>query len=151
IAYASTRYWLVEFLPLLPSGGVAMFSLGIFLLFGVGYIIVSGNSSWLTSTLTSAHILLYVAPILMLSGSLFILGILSLSAVTWLSGIIENRKTVRIMGALNLLVAWIGLAIEAIYGGSTDLIFLGLVASALVLFTVTALSQSRMKTMMAEN
>lgn len=151
IAYASTRYWLVEFLPLLPSGGVAMFSLGIFLLFSVGYIIVSRNSSWLTSTLSSAHILLYVAPILMLSGSLFILGILSLSAVTWLSGIIENRKTVRIMGALNLLVAWIGLAIEAIYGGSTDLIFLGLVASALVLFTVTALSQSRMKTMMAEN
>jgi len=82
---------------------------------------------------------------------MFILGMLSLSAVTWLSGIVDNRKTVRIMGALNLVVAWIGLAIEAIYGGSTDLVFIGLVASALVLFAVTALSQSHMKTMMAEN
>jgi len=128
-----------------------MFTLGIFFLFGVGYIIAASKPSWLTSTLTSAHMLLYVAPILMLSGSLFILGMLSLSAVTWLSGIVENRKTVRIMGALNLVVAWIGLAIEAIYGGSTDLVFIGLVASALVLFAVTALSQSHMKTMMAEN
>jgi len=151
IAYASTRYWLVEFIPMLPSGGVVMFTLGIFFLFGVGYIIAASKPSWLTSTLTSAHMLLYVAPILMLSGSLFILGMLSLSAVTWLSGIVENRKTVRIMGALNLVVAWIGLAIEAIYVGSTDLVFLGLVASALVLFAVTALSQSHMKTMMAEN
>lgn len=151
IAYTSTRFWLVEYIPLLPNGGVAMFSLGIFLLLGVGYIVVSRKPSWLTSTLTSAHILLYVAPILMLNGTFFILGILSLSAVTWLSGIVENRKMVRIMGALNLVVAWIGLAIEAIYVGSTELVFLGLVASALVLFAVTALSQSRMKAMMAEN
>ena len=82
---------------------------------------------------------------------MFILGILALSATTWLAGILEMRKSMRIVGALNLLVAWLGFAIEAIYGNSTELLFVCLIASAIVLFAVTTLSQSKMTEMMAED
>lgn len=151
VAYASIRFWLNDGISLLPETGEVMFSTGLLLLICAGMVVKLNHSSWLSPLLSSSHLLLYLAPILMVSGSMFILGILALSATTWMSGIIEMRKSLRIMGALNLLVAWLGFAIEAIYGNSTDLLFVCLIASAVVLFAVTTLSQSKMTQMMAED
>ena len=60
------------------------------------------------------------------------------------------RRSLRVIGAIDLLVAWIGFAIEAVYGGSTQLLFVTLITSALVLFAVTTLSQANMKRMLDE-
>ncbi len=151
VAYASIRFWLNDGISLLPETGEVMFSMGLLLLICAGVVVKLNHSSWLSPLLSSSHLLLYLAPILMVSGSMFILGILALSGATWISGIIEMRKSLRIMGALNLLVAWLGFTIEAIYGNSTDLLFVCLIASAIVLFAVTTLSQSKMTQMMVED
>lgn len=151
IAYASIRFWMSQSISSLPQTGEVMFSTGLLLLVCSGLVVKFKHSTWLTPLISSAHLLLYLAPLLLVSGSIFILGILALSATTWLAGILEMRKSMRIVGALNLLVAWLGFAIEAIYGNSTELLFVCLIASAIVLFAVTTLSQSKMTEMMAED
>ena len=150
IFYASSRFWIRDFLQFIPQTGWFAFILGFSALICLSQIVRLSKAIWITPIVTTAHFLLFLSPTLMANGSLFILVALVLSGATWIVGILEMRRSLRVIGAIDLLVAWIGFAIEAVYGGSTQLLFVTLITSALVLFAVTTLSQANMKRMLDE-
>jgi len=63
------------------------------------------------------------------------------------SGILTRRKSWRVVGAVDLVVAWLVAALALISGTSATYMLVLLVASAVLLFTVTALTQANEATL----
>ena len=61
----------------------------------------------------------------------------------WLSGIFTLRKSWRVIGAVDLTVAWLFAAVSFVAGAQVEYLLAMLAASAVLLFAVTALTQSR--------
>ena len=97
---------------------------------------------WLSSALWACHLLLFPSAIMV--GSLVALSLVGLlvSATAWVSGILTRRKSWRVVGAVDLVVAWLVAALALISGTSATYMLVLLVASAVLLFTVTALTQA---------
>jgi len=97
---------------------------------------------WLTSALWATHLMFY--PSAVLSASLVMLSLAGLvvSATAWLAGILTKRKSWRVMGAVDLVVAWMFAAVALVSGTSSGYILVLLVASAALLFAVTTLTQA---------
>ena len=71
-----------------------------------------------------------------------VLFILLCSTVSWVSGVLTLRKSWRIIGALDLVLAWIIACVVLIQGASIEVLLAILIASAMLLGTVTYLTQT---------
>ena len=98
---------------------------------------------WISASLWVAQVLFVFSGILSPSLLLFILLILAMSTTSWVIGVLTLRRGWRIVGFLNLVVAWI-VASVLIYQGMTALAALALLlATAVLLAIITYLTQSR--------
>ena len=97
---------------------------------------------WLSASLWACHLMLYPSAMLAQSAVFVSLAAMGVSATSWMSGIFTRRKSWRVIGAVDLTVAWL-LGIVALVGGaSSSYILMLLVASAALLFAVTSLTQA---------
>jgi len=78
-------------------------------------------------------------------GSLFVLTLVGIvaSATAWIAGLLTLRTSWRVIGATDLAVGWLFAAVLFVTGASATALLLMLVASAVLLFAVTLLTQSR--------
>ena len=79
-----------------------------------------------------------------MSSSLVALSLVALvaSSSAWVSGILTQRKSWRIIGAADLVVAWMVAAVALVAGTGASYVLMLLVASAALLFAVTTLTQA---------
>ena len=98
---------------------------------------------WISSSLWVAQVLFIVTGVLSPSLLLFVLITLAMSTTSWVIGVFTLRRGWRIVGFLNLVLAWI-VASVLIYQGMTALAGLALLlATATLLAIITYLTQSR--------
>jgi len=106
------------------------------------------NGLWLSSALWSTHGLLIPAAVLNQSLVALSLATTIVSATAWISGILAQRKSWRIVGAADLAVAWMVAAVALVAGVGASYVLLLLVASAALLFAVTTLTQANERALM---
>ena len=98
---------------------------------------------WISASLWVAQVLFILTGILSPSLLLFVLLILAMSTTSWVIGVLTLRRGWRIVGFLNLVLAWI-VASVLIYQGMTSVAALALLlATATLLAIITYLTQSR--------
>ena len=98
---------------------------------------------WISAALWVAQVLFIVSGVLSPSLLLFVLLILAMSTTSWVIGVLTLRRGWRIVGFLNLVLAWI-VASVLIYQGMSSIAALALLlATAALLAIVTYLTQSR--------
>ena len=103
---------------------------------------------WLSSALWATHVMLLSAALLAQSLLALSLAAMVVSATAWVSGILTQRKSWRIVGAADLTVAWMVAAVALVAGVSASYALLMLVASAVLLFAVTTLTQANEATLL---
>jgi len=114
----------------------------------VAVVVARQEGLWLSAALWSAHGLLLSSAVL--SASLVGLSLVALvvSSTAWVSGILTQRKSWRIIGAADLVVAWMVAAVALVAGIGASYVLMLLVASAALLFVVTTLTQANEATLM---
>ncbi len=138
-----TLFWANNYLALPVFGmNITAAILGVISIMFVVWSIVESKGIWLASALWSVHILLLSAGIGW--GDLAILSVFVMicSTTAWVSGIITLRKSWRVFGAADLVIAWIIAFVMLSQGGSVESILTVLVASAGLLGLVTYLTQT---------
>jgi len=105
-------------------------------------VVVRGRGLWLSSALWATHAMMLSAAVMSQSLVMLSLAALTVSAAAWLSGIMTRRKSWRIVGAGDLVVAWMVAAVALVAGTSAVYALMMLVASAVLLFAVTTLTQA---------
>ena len=138
-----TLFWANNYLALPVFGmNITAAILGVVSIMFVVWSIVESKGIWLASALWSVHILLLSAGIGW--GDLAILSVFVMicSTTAWVSGIITLRKSWRVFGAADLVIAWIIAFVMLSQGGSVESILTVLVASAGLLGLVTYLTQT---------
>ena len=108
-----------------------------------GMIVFQDRGLWLSSALWGLHLMLYPAALLAQSLPLMVFAGLLTSVTAWLSGIFTLRKSWRVIGAVDLTIAWLFAAVSFVAGAQVEYLLAMLAASAVLLFAVTALTQSR--------
>ncbi|RJU99516.1 MAG: hypothetical protein DWC04_00225 [Candidatus Poseidoniales archaeon] len=135
--------WLPSLLGVDPLPIYLVTSLMAFITIGfVVWTVMHRVGLWLPSGLWALHILLFVACFGFPSLIYAVVFILLASTVSWVSGILTLRKGWRIVGALDLVLAWIVAAIVLISGSSVSGLLAILLASAALLGVVTWLTQT---------
>jgi hypothetical protein len=138
-----TLLWANDYLGLPEFGmNVTAAVLGVGSIIFVIWSIVENMGIWLASALWSMHILLLTSGIGW--GDLAILSVFVMvcSTTSWVSGILTLRKSWRVFGAADLVIAWIVAFIMLSNGGSVESMLIVLVASAGLLGLVTYLTQT---------
>ena len=138
-----TLFWANDYAGLPVFGmNITAAILGVISIMFVAWSIVESKGIWLASALWSVHILLLSAGIGW--GDLAILSVFVMvcSTTAWVSGIITLRKSWRVFGAADLVIAWIISFVMLSQGGSIESILTVLVASAGLLGLVTYLTQT---------
>ena len=97
---------------------------------------------WMPASLWATHAMLYTAAVMASSLVLLSLAAMAVSATAWVSGILTRRKSWRIVGAVDLVVAWLVAAVALVAGATAAYALLLLIASAILLFAVTTLTQA---------
>ena len=132
----------------LPGAGWTGLVMGITAIIWTSISIRTGAGNWTNVWLWSIHIL---APIsaLAISGisSWMVVTILAASTSAWISGVIELRRSWRIVGAIDLSISWVIAAVVMIRGPDVIMLMLMLIASAILLGLVTWLGQRNEKEM----
>tara|TARA_Y100000766_G_scaffold209883_1_gene181532 strand:- start:2286 stop:3647 length:1362 start_codon:yes stop_codon:yes gene_type:complete len=119
---------------------IAVGSLG---LIAGGVATYTNQGLWVSASLWVAQVLFILTGALSPSLLLFVLLILAMSTTSWVIGVLTLRRGWRIVGFLNLVLAWV-VASVLIYQGMTALAGLALLlATAMLLAIITYLTQSR--------
>ncbi len=108
----------------------------------VALVVARDHGLWLSASLWSVHGLLVSAAVLSTSLVGLSLATLVVSATAWIAGILAQRKSWRIVGAVDLAVAWMVAAVALVAGIGATYVLVLLVASAALLFAVTTLTQA---------
>jgi len=108
----------------------------------VAVVVARGEGLWLSAALWATHGLLLPAAILSASLVGLSFAALVVSTTAWVSGILTLRKSWRIIGAADLVVAWMVAAVALVAGTGASYVLMLLVASAALLFAVTTLTQA---------
>jgi len=101
-----------------------------------------GHGLWLSSALWACHLMLVPAAVMAASLGALSLVCLVVSATAWVCGILTRRKSWRVVAAVDLFVAWLFAAVALVSGTTATYVLVLLVASAVLLFTVTTLTQA---------
>ena len=126
--------------PLTPTFTTA--AVGIGSMFWAVGVVVRDQGLWLSSALWATHAMLLSAAVMSQSLVIVSLAALMVSATAWVSGILTRRKSWRIVGAGDLVVAWMVAAVALVAGTTAVYALMMLVASAVLLFAVTTLTQA---------
>ena len=126
--------------PLTPALTTAAVGIGS-MVWAVG-VVVRDQGLWLSSALWATHAMLLSAAVMSQSLVIVSLAALVVSATAWVSGILTRRKSWRIVGAGDLVVAWMVAAVALVAGTTAVYALMMLVASAVLLFAVTTLTQA---------
>ena len=140
--------WLLSPLSsfLTPANVAAIF--GLVALTWTVTLVARRNGLWLSSALWSTHGLLLPAAVLNQSLVALSLAATVVSATAWISGILTQRKSWRIVGAADLALAWMIAAVALVAGTGASYVLLLLIASAALLFAVTTLTQANERALM---
>ena len=103
----------------------------------------SNQGLWTTSGLWLAHLLVPLSFGLMSMAidGMVVTGLLLVSCTSWIAGIWSDRKSLRMIGAIDLLFSWVIAALTIIRGIDSNMLLLMLIASALLLGSVTWMTQ----------
>ncbi|MBT6645385.1 MAG: hypothetical protein HOB52_06235, partial [Euryarchaeota archaeon] len=115
---------------------------GIFSIAFTAWSVVSRQGLWLTSGLWASHLLILPAVFAMGSLLFIITAAFCLSTAAWVSGILTLRKGWRIVGAVDLVLGILFGGILFISGTGIGAILIVLFGSAVLLGTVTYLTQT---------
>ena len=115
---------------------------GVASLIWTAVVVVRGQGLWLSSALWATHAMMLSAAVMSQSLVALSLAALIVSATAWISGILTRRKSWRIVGAGDLAVAWMVAAVALVAGTAAVYALMMLVASAVLLFAVTTLTQA---------
>ena len=126
--------------PLTPASITTVVGVGS--LVWTAVVVSRGRGLWLSSALWATHAMMLSAAVMSQSLVMLSLAALIVSAAAWLSGIMTRRKSWRIVGAGDLVVAWMVAAVALVAGTTAVYALLMLVASAILLFAVTTLTQA---------
>ena len=142
LAMQALTVWLLASLSGTLTPTVITAAMGVVSLVWVMGAVRFNHGLWLASALWATHLMFY--PSAVLSASLVMLSLagLAASATAWLAGILTKRKSWRVMGAVDLVVAWMFAAVALVSGATSGYILVLLVASAALLFAVTTLTQA---------
>ncbi len=143
VAWVALESW-----SILPSAGILDIVPVAVALSAVALVIFSiakVRLHWTTAWLWDAQVLLPIAALIVLGEhtSALVISILAVSLLAWVSGVLQHRRGWRIIGALNLLGAWL-IAIFSLQGGGFDPVsaLAMLVATGILLGVVTWLNQA---------
>ncbi len=92
------------------------------------------------------HLLLFPASFVLESLSVFAVLLIICSATAWVSGILVMRKSWRVFGALDMVLAWVVAMIMLSVGAGIEAMLAILIASSILLGIVTYLNQTYEKT-----
>lgn len=141
MAYLATSAWLSE-LVAIPSLSILATAQGFVTIVFVAWAVEKRHGLWLPSALWAMHILLIGSSFGYGNLLIPVLLLLASSTVSWVSGILTLRKSWRIIGALDLVLAWIVASVVIIQGTAVAVLLAILVASAILLGLVTFLTQT---------
>ena len=143
IAISGLFYWCLEPVGIDPIGiHVLATVFGGASIFFVIWSVATDSGVWLAAGLWSVHMLL--VPSGFGWGSLTIVAVLMIicSATSWVSGILVMRKSWRVFGALDMVLAWIVAMVMFSTGAGIEAMLAILVASSILLGIVTYLNQT---------
>ena len=112
------------------------------------WVVARHHGLWLSAALWSTHLLLYPSVVLAQSLVALALGGLLASATAWLCGIFSGRASWRVVGAVDLALAWLFMALALVTGASNAYALAMLLASAALLFAVTTFTQVNEETLL---
>ena len=140
----STLFWLPELLSQPNQFELSNIALtfGIFSIAFTAWSVVSRQGLWLTSGLWASHLLILPAVFAMGSLLFIITAAFCLSTAAWVSGILTLRKGWRVIGAADLVLGILFGGILFISGAGIGAILIVLFGSAVLLGTVTYLTQT---------
>ena len=108
-----------------------IFGVGVAMLAAQVYTIFAGMPKWTTAWLWNAHIILPAGVFAVAGWSPWlVVCTLALSLVTWVGGILQLRRGMRVMGALDLVLSF-SIALLILQGGILDPTMLLLMLTAL--------------------
>ena len=138
-----TLFWANDYLGL-PEFGMSITAavLGIGSIIFVAWSIIENKGIWLASALWSVHILLFSAGIGWSDLAILSVFVMVCSTTAWVSGILTLRKSWRVFGAIDLVIAWVVSFVMLSQGGDVESILIILIASAGLLGLVTYLTQT---------
>lgn len=138
-----TMFWATEYLAIPEFGmNITAAVLGIISIGFAAWSIIEKQGIWLASALWSVHILLFAAGIGWNDLVILSVFVMICSTTSWVSGILTLRKSWRIFGAVDLVIAWVISFIILSLGADIQSILMILVASAGLLGLVTYLNQT---------
>ena len=138
-----TLFWAAEYLAIPEFGmNITAAVLGIISIGFAAWSIIEKQGIWLASALWSVHILLFAAGIGWDNLVILSVFVMICSTTSWVSGILTLRKSWRIFGAVDLVIAWVISFIILSLGADIQSILMILVASAGLLGLVTYLNQT---------
>jgi len=143
IALSGLMYWCLEPLGLHPPGIHLIATVcGALSIIFVVWSVITDAGIWLAAGLWSVHLLLIPAGFGW--SNLVILAVLLIvcSTTSWVSGILVMRKSWRVFGALDMVLAWVVAMVMFSIGAGIEAMLAILVASSILLGIVTYLNQT---------
>ena len=138
-----TMFWATDYLAIPEFGmNITAAILGVISIGFVAWSIIEKQGIWLASALWSVHILLFAAGIGWNDLAILSVFVMICSTTSWVSGILTLRKSWRIFGAVDLVIAWVVSFIILSGGAEVQSILMILIASAGLLGLVTYLNQT---------
>ena len=147
IALSGLMYWCMEPIGLPPislhitATGAGIVSIGF-----VIWSVITDSGVWLASGLWAVHLLLLPASFGWESLAVVAVLLIICSATAWVSGILVMRKSWRVFGALDMVLAWVVAMIMLSVGAGIEAMLAILIASSILLGIVTYLNQTYEKT-----
>jgi hypothetical protein len=140
----ATLFWLPDLLSISTQFVLSeiVLTFGIISLIFSAWAVISRKGLWLTSGLWASHMLILPAVFAMSNLLFVIIAAFTLSATAWVSGILTLRKGWRIIGASDLLLGLLFGGIFFISGAGIGAILIVLFGSAVLLGTITYLTQT---------
>ena len=143
VALSGVMYWCMEPIGLAPLGLHIFATIaGIVSIGFVIWSVASDSGVWLASGLWAVHILLLPAGFGWENLTVVAVLLIICSATSWVSGILVMRKSWRVFGALDMILAWVVAMIMLSVGAGVEAMLAILIASSVLLGIVTYLNQT---------
>lgn len=120
-----------------------MITLGVLALSSAISCVVTNKQQWISSGLWVGHLLIPSGAFLLneQTSVLMMILILAVSTTSWLIGVVTLRRGWRVFGAVDLILAWIVAGILMLAGGTSLMLLVMLISTAVLLGLVTWLGQ----------
>jgi hypothetical protein len=143
VAISGLMYWSLELVNVEPIGIHLIATVfGGASIFFVIWSVATDSGVWLAAGLWSVHLLLIPSGFGWSSLTIVAILMIICSATSWVSGILVMRKSWRVFGALDMVLAWIVAMVMFSTGAGIEAMLAILIASSVLLGIVTYLNQT---------